>query len=343
MDHKLLTIAIPTYNRAKYLKRALGSVVSQYDERIEILVSDNASEDNTSQVVESFLKSVPIRYVRNDTNIGLDANFLQCYRLAEGDYMLLLGDDDLIIEHRLATVLDFLENNPQSVLVFINHIFIWGEYIDADHYIRLHSRDKTNRVGVSKRELIDYAKERIGFMSSLVLSMDAVRKIDRPERYQGTSFVHTCLGFEATKDDDASLGIIGEPCVVDDLGDDPDRMNEEASINPGVLYKAFGKRLEYVLTTIGSQYGYDQKQLASVWKNAISSWPNKIIVMKATGQGYRKEEFDQYARPVLKKYPLTYLKIGLTLFIPDFVARWMYKYIRPFYRKLKVKMLGSGQ
>lgn len=343
MDHKLLTVAIPTYNRAKYLKRTLESVVSQYEERVEIIVSDNASEDNTRQVVEELSASAPIRYIRNEKNMGAEANFLQCYRVATGDFILLLGDDDLIVENRLATMLDYIEENPQSDWVFVNQIYIRGEYIDAQHYIQLWSRDETNRSDVSKRAFLDYAKQRITFISCQMLSLKAFRKIEQPEKYIETCFLHTCLGFEATRSETAHLGIIGVPCIAADMGAESDRMSEASSINPRNTYRYFVKWMEYVLCTLGAQFGYDRAQLVNAWKTGIQYLPAQIIVMKAGGQGYMKEEFDRYARPVLKKYPSMYLKVKLAMLVPSWVCRGINKYVKPMRRRIRDRLLGSGQ
>ena len=66
----LLTIAIPTYNRKNLLKRALESVVSQLNPKIEILVSDNASDDGTDEMIaESFPM---VRYIKNETDFLVD-------------------------------------------------------------------------------------------------------------------------------------------------------------------------------------------------------------------------------------------------------------------------------
>ena len=62
---KTLTIAIPTFNRAKYTRRALQSIAEQYDDRLEIIVSDNASPDNTEEVVREMEKFMPIKYIKN--------------------------------------------------------------------------------------------------------------------------------------------------------------------------------------------------------------------------------------------------------------------------------------
>ncbi|MFM1756571.1 MAG: hypothetical protein RL621_1537, partial [Bacteroidota bacterium] len=96
---KLLTIAIPTWNRVNFLERNLRNITSivasgQISE-IEILIVDNASSDNTAEVVTNFQKSYDfVKYVRNDENIGPIANFLKAIRLVETKYLHLLGDDD---------------------------------------------------------------------------------------------------------------------------------------------------------------------------------------------------------------------------------------------------------
>jgi len=94
--YPLVTIAIPTYNRAdSYLKQSLGSAVHQTYPNIEIIVSDNCSTDSTEAVVQSFNDS-RIRYFKQEENIGAFKNFNFCVQESTGDYFLLLGDDDLI-------------------------------------------------------------------------------------------------------------------------------------------------------------------------------------------------------------------------------------------------------
>src|SRR4051794_16473111 len=75
-ENGLFTIGIPTYNRASVLlKRAIDSALTQSAENVEILVVDNASTDETQKVVAEAGKRV--RYVRNETNLGMTRNFLR--------------------------------------------------------------------------------------------------------------------------------------------------------------------------------------------------------------------------------------------------------------------------
>jgi glycosyltransferase involved in cell wall biosynthesis len=96
MNYPLVSVGIPTYNRADgYLKEAIQSVLNQTYPNLEIIVSDNCSSDDTGTVVKAFNDS-RIRYHRHDVNIGPNNNFNFCLDQAQGAYFLLLHDDDLI-------------------------------------------------------------------------------------------------------------------------------------------------------------------------------------------------------------------------------------------------------
>ena len=116
-----LTIAIPTYNRAAYLRQTLVQLqletVSYQLYNIEILVSDNASSDNTPQVVEELQGSgFSIRYLLNSENIGSDANIAQCFNAAKGHYVLILGDDDLFCDGSLKWLMTVLERREYGAV-----------------------------------------------------------------------------------------------------------------------------------------------------------------------------------------------------------------------------------
>jgi abequosyltransferase len=110
----LLTIAIPTYNRARYLKELLSVLFDQMisEPRVELIISDNASPDETPNVVAEFeQRGLRLRSIRNEVNIGADANFLQCFEQARGRYVWIFGDDDVIVSGGIARVLSYLDNN----------------------------------------------------------------------------------------------------------------------------------------------------------------------------------------------------------------------------------------
>jgi glycosyltransferase involved in cell wall biosynthesis len=91
-----VTIGLPTYNRAnRFLVPALECALAQDWENLEIIVSDNCSTDNTSEVMSSYTDP-RLRYVRQEENIGANNNFNFCVQEARGSYFLLYPDDDAI-------------------------------------------------------------------------------------------------------------------------------------------------------------------------------------------------------------------------------------------------------
>ncbi|NRP72645.1 Abequosyltransferase RfbV [Ensifer psoraleae] len=121
MDPVKLSICIPTYNRARFLENALGRFVDLY--RIpfsfEVVVSDNASTDDTRDVVETFAgKGLPIRYFRNLENRGVDANLASAFRHAAGEYAVYLADDDMLAIDGLTEAIAYLDRNPELSACF---------------------------------------------------------------------------------------------------------------------------------------------------------------------------------------------------------------------------------
>jgi len=118
----LLTIAIPTYNRAQFLRELLNSLTGQIsaEARVELLISDNASDDETAAIInDEQRKGTQLRYIRNAENIGPDANFLQCYECAAGKYVWLIGDDDFLLPGAVAKILDYLSKDEYD-LVYVS-------------------------------------------------------------------------------------------------------------------------------------------------------------------------------------------------------------------------------
>ena len=113
----LVTIAIPTYNRAgNYLPQALASAINQTYANIEIIVSDNCSTDNTESVVKRF-RDKRIRYIRQQKNIGSYNNSNFCLEQANGEYFLLLFDDDQVDSEFVEACINTLEDQESVGVV----------------------------------------------------------------------------------------------------------------------------------------------------------------------------------------------------------------------------------
>jgi len=106
-----ISVCIPTYNRADYLELCLSSILSQTFSDFEVIVSDNCSSDATSDVVQGCNDS-RVRYSRNDRNVGVTLNRNRCLELAQGEYVCILGDDDLYAPSFLERESTMLDRHP---------------------------------------------------------------------------------------------------------------------------------------------------------------------------------------------------------------------------------------
>jgi cellulose synthase/poly-beta-1,6-N-acetylglucosamine synthase-like glycosyltransferase len=113
----LVSICIPTYNRAGMVRDAIRSALAQTYRNIEVLIVDNASTDTTASVVSSF-SDLRLRYVRNERNLGLFGNFNRCIELAQGKYLHILHSDDMIPPGFTAACVGFLEEHPEVAFTF---------------------------------------------------------------------------------------------------------------------------------------------------------------------------------------------------------------------------------
>ena len=106
-----VTVFVPTYNRAHWLRHSIQSVLAQTYEDFVLVVRDNASTDETTEVLSSF-SDPRLRYVRNQRNVGLLENHNACLREVDTDYALILPDDDLLGPEHLASTVAVLDANP---------------------------------------------------------------------------------------------------------------------------------------------------------------------------------------------------------------------------------------
>ena len=117
----ILTIAIPTWNRASILDTLLKEIQIQRKQikhaNIELLVCDNYSSDDTADIVASHqISDFNIRYVRHIKNLGSDMNIASCHNLAHGDYVWILSDDDMPIKETLSSIIPILNAGELGLL-----------------------------------------------------------------------------------------------------------------------------------------------------------------------------------------------------------------------------------
>lgn len=122
MMQPLISIALCTYNGAKYLQEQLMSIVNQTYKNIEVVIVDDCSTDNTVDIVKSLEKSFPrIKLYQNEKNLGFNKNFEKAIELTTGDYIAISDQDDIWELNKLELLLNHIDDNW---LIFSNSIFV---------------------------------------------------------------------------------------------------------------------------------------------------------------------------------------------------------------------------
>jgi glycosyltransferase involved in cell wall biosynthesis len=124
--NKLLTIAIPTYNRADLLDKQLSwlaNAIAGFETECEILISDNCSTDHTPAVIQKWqtkLSNITFKCNRNPENLGVMRNIMYCLSSATTEYVWTIGDDDPIQDRAIPYLINKLKQHQDLGLLFLN-------------------------------------------------------------------------------------------------------------------------------------------------------------------------------------------------------------------------------
>jgi len=118
MSKASISVIIPVYNTEKYLGKAIESVLQQEENPLEIIIIDDGSTDTSVVVAQQF--GDKIKLLEQETNKGCGAARNRGVKHAKGDYLAFLDADDLWTEGKLENQLHYLENNPETDMIFGN-------------------------------------------------------------------------------------------------------------------------------------------------------------------------------------------------------------------------------
>jgi glycosyltransferase involved in cell wall biosynthesis len=143
-----LSICIPTYNRGPFLEFLLKDCHKNLDlvkSNIELVICDNASEDNTSEVIAYWSNILPIRSFRQKTNVGASGNLNTAYSISSGKYCIYLADDDTLLWNQIDVSLTLLKNNPE---VKVMHAPWWvGDFPKTENGVQWYSLGENQVIG----------------------------------------------------------------------------------------------------------------------------------------------------------------------------------------------------
>lgn len=113
MEEGLVSIIMPSYNTAQYIRESIQSVLNQTYQNWELIIVDDCSTDNTDEIVTS-IKDERIKYYHNDKNRGAAISRNRALREAKGRWIAFLDSDDLWMPEKLEKQISFMENNGYS-------------------------------------------------------------------------------------------------------------------------------------------------------------------------------------------------------------------------------------
>jgi glycosyltransferase involved in cell wall biosynthesis len=114
-----VSIGLPVYNGAKYLRESLDSILGQSFTDFELIISDNASTDGSGELCERYAETDRrIRFYRNENNLGAVSNFNRVFELAVGRYFKWISCDDIHASQCLERCVKVLDERPDVVLCY---------------------------------------------------------------------------------------------------------------------------------------------------------------------------------------------------------------------------------
>ena len=172
-----VSIIIPTFNRSNYLKMAIDSALSQTYPDIEVLVLDDCSTDQTANLARAYSNVKNLRFITNEQNIGFVQNWNKGVSLASGEYIKILGDDDILDNNCIAEQVKILNEHPDVGVVCCNYFII-------DENNNLKSDDKPYRLfgqdtKESGQEFIKQyllGKRRVGWPTAMLFRKNDIRQ-----------------------------------------------------------------------------------------------------------------------------------------------------------------------
>lgn len=309
MKEFLLTIAIPTYNRAQYLDLCLAQICKQlksFNNLVELIVSNNNSTDNTEEIVNKYIRQgIYIKYIRNKINIGPDRNIAQCFKEALGKYVLIMGDDDVLLEGSLVKILHVISNGEYGI-VYLNS---YGFKYNYENERPLQTINSIN-IYDDKKEFINRVNYWFTFLTGNVCNKSLVRDNVNLYAFENTSINQLSWIFTAMLSSKYNV-VINEYLVA----------SKTYNSSGYKFCQVFGTNMNKIMQFFVEK-GFPQESITNInRKLMISFFPFHIVNIRADKENFYNEEFFNELYPVYKSYiifwlvnvPVIYLPLSLAL------------------------------
>ena len=202
MDKKakdpLISICVPSYNRAQFLRPLIDSILFQNFADYEILICEDNSPERESivSIVEEYKKNgcESIRLILNGENLGYDGNIRKLAREAAGNYLFYLGNDDLLNEGALNALAEAINHHSEATIFLRSYAWFNNDPRIWDEEIYYFSSDRL----LSGQEALRVAFRRAGVISGFIIKRDIALECET-DKYDGTLYYQMHLAINAVK------------------------------------------------------------------------------------------------------------------------------------------------
>lgn len=210
----LLSITIPAWNRPEHLRIALKSLLEQivpsYQDCIEVLICDDASPNPLYPAIQDLVEAYDfVKFHRNQSNVGLQKNLIECTHQVKGRYLWIFGDDDfLAADHALRTIMNHLQRREIAVLILNKKRCDKAGNVIMDNYLGIESDKIYPTLAAFCHEYGLYGV--LGFVTSVIFERNPFMMVEA-EPYEGTMYPQLGKLIEAHASAPAYL--VGDPLI----------------------------------------------------------------------------------------------------------------------------------
>lgn len=192
------SICIPAYNRSRFLRPLLDSIVIQDFQDYNVVITEDCSpeRDEIKKIVMEYQNKYGddrICYFENSKNLGFDGNLRRLIQLADGEYCFFMGNDDLLSPGALGGVEQMLRKHENVGIVLRS--YGWFNEQGIEHVVRYCSSDRFFNAG---EQAIVFAYRRVGVISGYIVHRQAAHQI-ATNKYDGTLYYQMYLTFNILK------------------------------------------------------------------------------------------------------------------------------------------------
>lgn len=275
----LISVIIPTYKRAPYIKRAIQSVIHQTYSNVELIIVDDngdgtVAQKETEESIRDFIGLENIIYIKHAKNLGGSAARNTGIKSCHGEYITFLDDDDFFIENRFDRIIKYMKNENVKI-AYSACIFIWNGRIK-----------NVRGVPPSEDPMLDMLCVRsfMGTGSNMVFHKSIFEKILFDEsfsRHQDFEFMLRALEIEHNR-----IGYDDYPSVIKEM------FSSSNIPNPTAYLQIKQKYLDTFSRLINTLYADHKNEI--FWSNYVECYKTIILSHDKDTKKFVKDKIKEY-------------------------------------------------